>query len=98
MNGAATAGAMSVAGTNQAPTTKAPESTGKPDSEDGAKSLKRRQDFAEAKSAPNQSDAIASFIMPDSMADIFGNDYKPPPSEIYEPAPQQEKEKLAEIK
>lgn len=42
LNGAATAGAMSVAGTNQAPTTKAPESIGKPDSEDGAKSLKRR--------------------------------------------------------
>lgn len=37
--------------------------------------------------------------MPDSMADIFGNDYKPPPPEISEqPEPQQEKEKLTEIK
>ena len=90
---------MSVSGTNQAPTTKAPESTGKQDSEDGAKSLKKRQNFAEAKSAPNQSDAIASFIMPDSMADIFGNDYKPPPPEISEqPTPKQEQEKLTEIK
>ena len=31
----------------------------------------------EARSAPNNPSGIASFIMPDSMADIFGEDYKP---------------------
>ena len=33
----------------------------------------------EARSAPNQKSGITSFIMPDSMADIFGDDWKPPP-------------------
>lgn len=33
----------------------------------------------EARSEPQLRSGIASFIMPDSMADIFGEDIKPPP-------------------
>lgn len=39
----------------------------------------------EARSAPNKPSGIAAFILPDSMADIFGDDYKP--IEIKKPEP-----------
>ena len=55
----------------------------------------------EARSAPNQKSAITSFIMPDSMADIFGDDWKPPPQpEIkIQPEPKIEtKQAVKEIK
>ena len=80
---------MSQAGTNHANTTKAAQSIGKQsmiqDSEgaglDREKSSQRDDlsEANEARSEPNRPSGIASFIVPDSMADIFGEDWKPPP-------------------
>ena len=41
------------------------------------------KDFSanEAHSAPNKPNGIAAFIKPDSMLDIFGEDYMPPAAE-----------------
>ena len=57
--------------------------------EDGEKSSQKNlSDANEARSAPYQRSGIASFIMPDSLADIFGDDYKPQPEpEIKKPQP-----------
>ena len=36
----------------------------------------------EARSAPSKNDGISCFIIPDSMADIFGDFYKPMPNDM----------------